>query len=254
MNLKPIKKLLVIGTAALAVVSAARAHIESDALKKAYELPDSFTVTAHSGCNGTEDNTLESFKEAINSGADILEMDILDDENGAVVVTHDYESGKEYPLFEDVLKFIKENSETVKINVDLKQSSASFAADEIIRSLEMTDRCFFTGVDIEDAQAIAATVSVPYYINIHPSVIEMFDEEYWIKTASEVNALGGIGVNCNFRQISKRGVEICKKNLLLVSVFTPKSELELDYALTLSPDNITTRNPQYIISRRDMRK
>lgn len=254
MNLKPIKRLVVVGSVALATATAVKRRIESEAIKKAYELPDTFTVTAHSGCNGTEDNTLESIEEAINSGADILEMDILDDENGTVVVTHDYETGKEYPTFEEALRFIKERSDSVRINVDLKRSHVSFAADEIIHSLGMENRCFFTGVNEEDVPTVAATVSIPYYINIHPSVTEMFDEEYWISVVSKVNELGGIGVNCNFRLISKKGAEICKKNSLLVSVFTPQSDAELSYALFIEPDNITTRNPGYILSKRRFKK
>jgi len=254
MNLKPIKRLVVVGSFALATAKAVKRRIESEAIKKAYELPDSFTVTAHSGCNGTKDNTLPSLEEAINSGADILEMDIIDDENGTVLMTHDYEKGKTYPTFEEGLRFIKEHSDTVKVNVDLKRSHVSFAADEIIHSLGMENRCFFTGVGEEDVPAVAATVSIPYYINIHPSVTEMFDEEYWISVAAKVNALGGIGVNCKFNLITKKGAEICKKNSLLVSVFTPQSDAELSYALYIEPDNITTRNPEYILSKRRFKK
>ncbi len=254
MNLRPIKRLFVAGTVVSAVLSTARKRLETQAIKSAYELPDYFTVTAHSGCNGTKDNTLESLEEAIKSGADIIEMDILDDESGTVLVTHDYEPEGVYPTFEEALKFIKERSDSVKINVDLKRSHVSFAADEIIRSLNMENRCFFTGVNEEDVQTVAPMVSIPYYINIKPSVTDIFNEEYWISVASRVNMLGGIGVNCDFKFISKKGAEILKKNSLLVSVFTPETNIELDYALTLSPDNITTRNPQYILQKRGIKK
>jgi glycerophosphoryl diester phosphodiesterase len=254
MNLKPIKALILAGTVAFAAVTAVNKSLEVKAIKSAYEMPDSFTVTAHSGCNGTEANTLGSLEEAINSGSQIIELDILDDENGTVLMTHDYESGKEYPTFEEALAFIKEKSDTVKINVDLKKPSASYAADEIIRSLDMADRCFFTGVNEEDAKTVAATVSIPYYINERPSVKDMFSDEYWTRTAEKINELGGIGVNCNFRLITKKGVEIMKENSLLVSVFTPDSETEINYALTLSPDNITTRNPEVILSKRSIEK
>ncbi len=254
MNLKPIKRLVAVGSVALGAVSVAKRKIESEAIKNAYTLPDSFTVTAHSGCNGTKDNTLPSLEEAINSGADIIEMDIIGDENGNVLMTHDYEKGKEYPTFEEGLSFIKEHSDTVSINVDLKRSDVSFAADEIIHSLGMENRCFFTGVNEEDVPTVAATVSIPYYLNIHPSVTEMLDEEYWISVVSKVNALGAIGVNCKFSRITKKGVEICKKNSLLVSVFTPRTNAELSYALFIEPDNITTRNPGYILSKRRVKK
>ncbi|MBE6836334.1 MAG: glycerophosphodiester phosphodiesterase [Ruminococcaceae bacterium] len=250
MNLKPIKRLIVVGTVASAVVSAAKRKLESEALKSAYLLPEYFTVTAHTGCNDTEANTLESIEAGINSGADIIEFDLLDDSNGTLILSHDFEEGKQCPTFEEALKFVKEHSDTVKMNIDLKRNHISYAADEIIRSLGMTDRCFFTGVDEKDVPLIASTSSIPYYVNVHPSFKDRNSEDYWIETASKVNALGGIGVNCSFKSISKKGVEICKKNSLLVSVFTPDSETELDFTLTLSPDNITTRNPNFILSQR----
>ena len=169
-------------------------------------------------------------------------------------MTHDYESGVEYPTFEEALRFIKENSDTIKVNVDLKVSSVSFAADEVIRSTDMADRCFFTGVNEEDVPTVSATATVPYFVNIRPTFFETISDEYWENICKKINELGGIGVNCNFRLITKRAIEICKRNSLLVSVFTPSSDVDLGYALMLSPDNITTRNPGYILSKRGINK
>ena len=41
-----------------------------------FVLPESFTVTAHTGCEGTEDNSLESIRKAYENSADIVEFDL----------------------------------------------------------------------------------------------------------------------------------------------------------------------------------
>jgi hypothetical protein len=253
MNIKPLKKLAVIGAAAAAVVKATNNRLEAEAIRAAYLLPDYFTVTAHAGCNGTEDNTLESLNEAIESGADIVEVDVLDG-NGTILLAHDFEEGREYPTFEEALLFIRSHSDTVKVNVDLKRNHIAYEVDEIIRSAGMADRCFLTGVNIDDAPLVASSVSVPYYINVRPTPVQRFSEEYWLQTAAQVNMLGGTGVNLPFTLISKKGVEICRSQSLLVSLFTPSSQAEIDFSLLLLPDNITTRRPGLIIDKRRVKK
>jgi len=246
--------MFVLGTAAFAVSSAVKKRLESESFRAAFLLPDYFTVTAHSGCNGKDPDKLESLAEAINSGADIMEIDLLDNEKGELILAHDYIEGKTYIPFEEALDFIKENSDKIKINIDLKRSHVSYAADEAVSKRGMSDRCFFTGVNEDDVPLIAPTVSLPYYLNIHPTLAERNSEEYWVSMASKISMLGAVGANCKYTQISKKGVEILRKNSLLVSVFTPDSPTQLNFALTLSPDNITTRNPGLILEKRRIKE
>ena len=41
-----------------------------------FTLPEGFTVTAHTGCEGADDNTLESISRGAVAGADIVEIDL----------------------------------------------------------------------------------------------------------------------------------------------------------------------------------
>ena len=45
-------------------------------MRKNIVLPKDFTVTAHTGCMKTEENSLESFKAGIENGANIVEFDL----------------------------------------------------------------------------------------------------------------------------------------------------------------------------------
>lgn len=51
--------------------------------EKAYPI-----ITAHSGCEGTPDNSLEHIRTAISSGAECLEIDVHE-HNGTLYLTHD---------------------------------------------------------------------------------------------------------------------------------------------------------------------
>ena len=56
-------------------------------------LPENFTVTAHTGCEDTADNSLEAISAGIAAGADIVEFDLRFDSEGKGILSHD-EGGK----------------------------------------------------------------------------------------------------------------------------------------------------------------
>ena len=46
-------------------------------------------ITAHSGCEGTPDNSLESVRAGVDLGADFVEVDVRLDPEGTPRLTHD---------------------------------------------------------------------------------------------------------------------------------------------------------------------
>ena len=51
-------------------------------------LPENFTYTAHTGCCGTEDNSLEAIKVGVEHGANIVEFDLyFNNENRSAFCT-----------------------------------------------------------------------------------------------------------------------------------------------------------------------
>ena len=56
------------------------------------------TITAHTGCNGTEPNSITSLEDGYNSGADILEFDLNFDKYGVPYLSHDDLKGNEIKL------------------------------------------------------------------------------------------------------------------------------------------------------------
>ena len=84
-------------------------------------------ITAHSGCENTPDNTLESVRAGIALGADFVEVDVRLDPDGVPRLTHDMPAGYAgLPLLEDALRLAAAGG--VGVNCDLKESAALDAA------------------------------------------------------------------------------------------------------------------------------
>ena len=77
------------------------------------------TITAHSGCNNTMPNSIESLQDGYNSKADILEFDLNFDKKGIPYLCHDEIIGNEIKL-EEAFKFLI-NNPNVKANIDVKK-------------------------------------------------------------------------------------------------------------------------------------
>jgi len=250
MNLKPLKKVITLTAAATTLTAAMQARLDAEAVRASFCLPDYFTATAHAGSENTKPNTIESIKKAIEAGADVAEVDVTKRDDGTVVLLHAPSAGENEGLpLAEALEFVRSNSDTLKLNLDLKRFDIVEETEALVREYDLAPRCFFTGIGQKEAPAVAMMATIPYYINIKPSVLDRYNEEYYVSTASEVNMLGAIGVNCPYPLISKKGVEIMRKNSLRVSLYTADGESMLDYALTLLPDNISTNNPQILIKK-----
>lgn len=46
-------------------------------------------ITAHSGCDGTPDNSLEFVRHALQTNADALEVDVRKTKDGILAISHD---------------------------------------------------------------------------------------------------------------------------------------------------------------------
>ena len=84
-------------------------------------LPEGFTVTAHSGCEGTPDNSLEYIEKALALQVPVLEVDVCVRNDGTPVLLHAQTAGDgEGVLLEDALRRIAEASAFARVNLDLK--------------------------------------------------------------------------------------------------------------------------------------
>ena len=179
-------------------------------------LPHGFTVTAHTGCDGSPDNSIESIQRAI---------------------------------FAEAQYYIASNSSTVLQNLDLKVFENLDQIQSIVKKAGLIGRCFFTGVEKDNAAKVKKYApEIPYYLNMKLNVLRLHDKEYLRRTADEIKHAGAVGINCKYTYLSKALVEVMHERGLSVSVWTVDKKPLMLYVLNLAPDNITTRNPRLLMS------
>ena len=91
-------------------------------MKKINKLPKNFTITAHTGCMKTEENSLESLRVGAENGANIVEFDLYFTEKGEPVLSHNKPVGGEITL-DEAFEYISK-IENIKVNVDVKTCDA----------------------------------------------------------------------------------------------------------------------------------
>lgn len=203
-------------------------------------LPDNFTYTAHTGCVGTEENSLESIEAAVKHGADIVEFDLNFTAEGEPVLAHDEPKGGEVTL-DEAFKKIAEY-ENLKVNVDVKNTLALGKVKALAEKHGILERIFYTGIDEIFVEAVQRdTPDIPYYLNV--GVEKNQSEEYLNSLVQKVKDCGAVGINVNKDNATKKLVDIFHKNGLLVSIWTVNNTADIYRILSCSPDNITTRRP-----------
>ena len=237
----PIIIVLIIAVVVAVIFFGVRA-VKMNEYKNNINIPENFTITAHTGCMKTEENSLESIKAGVENGAKIVEFDLYFNDKGEPVLAHDEPVGGEVTLNE-AFAYISE-FEGVKVNVDIKTVDALEKVYPSAKANNMEDRIFYTGVKDEFVDAVKKdSPQVKYYLNVDVDKSKNTDKEYLLSLVEKVKNAGAIGINFNYKSASKELVEVFHENGLLVSIWTVNNEYNMYKILSFGPDNITTRNP-----------
>ena len=209
-------------------------------------LPENFTITAHTGCEKSKDNTIESLNAAYESGADIAEFDLNFDSTGNAVLSHNAPIEGCITL-DDAFRCIA-TYKKIKVNVDVKSTNNLKAVVACAEKYSLTERIFYTGIGEEYVPAVKQqTPSVIYYLNVAVDRKRKNDVVYLNRLADFVEQQGAVGINLNKKGCSAKLVEVFHQRKLLVSVWTVNKKFEMLKILSFAPDNITTRYPSRLI-------
>ncbi len=201
-----------------------------------------FTITSHTGCMGTAENSLESIKMGYDNGASIVEFDLYCNKVGELVLAHDEPTGDEITL-DEAFYYVAMFSD-ISVNVDIKTAVNLNKVYEIAKEYEIADRIFYTGVKQEFVEPVKEqSPEIPYYLNVDVDKHKATDKEYLLSLVKKVQDSGAVGINFNYKNATKELVDVFHENDLLVSIWTVDKELDMYKILNMFPDNITTRNP-----------
>lgn len=234
--------LTALGTVATAVTALCVAGYQKSMLGTLpLKLPKNMTVTAHTGCEKTKDNSLESITAGAEAGADIVEIDLHFLSDGTPVLSHNKpEETASLPTFESALEILSELD--IKMNIDVKVTDNMPEVYSLIKKYGVEDKVFFTGIEDVKVPAIKSDVpGIPYFLNVSVNSGKNTDLDYLSELVSRVRLSGAIGINMNFKEASPELVRYFRSEGLLVSLWTANNKKDMSFCLKLCPDNITTR-------------
>lgn len=138
-------------------------HALSEHLEKGLPYP---IITAHSGCEGTPDNSLAHVKTAIESGADAFEIDIHMGENNTLILSHDIPTGSEsIPTLAEAFRLAAEHP-SICINCDVKEENIKLPVLTLAKEYGLVSRIVFTGsYNMEEIRDIAHS-DADWWINV----------------------------------------------------------------------------------------
>lgn len=205
-------------------------------------LPKGFTITAHTGCMKTEENSLESIRKGVENGASIVEFDLYFNEKGEPILSHDKPVGGEVTL-DEAFEYISKIPD-IKVNIDIKVCDALQKIYPTAQKYGIQDRIFYTGVKDEFVDCVRNnSPQVKYFLNVDVQKSKNTDEIYLLSLVEKVKNAGAVGINFNYKSASRELVEVFRSNGLLVSIWTVDDEYNMYKILSFEPDNMTTRHP-----------
>lgn len=102
------------------------------------------------------ENTLASFRAALEEGVDLIEFDVITGPRGGLLVAHGPEDvGPETPTLDEALRFFVDEAPAVGVHLDLKLTRREHDVVEAVRRLGLGSRSFISSYYFGTARAVA---------------------------------------------------------------------------------------------------
>lgn len=199
-------------------------------------MPSKTMITAHAGAEGTTANTLDSIREQIACDVDAIEIDVRQDAQGALLLSHNPMLPDEhYDTLSDCLTLVKQK-DGLLINIDLKEEGLVEPVYHLAQSLGAADRLVFTGSVNADDLSFAREKNLPVWYNS-----QLLSENELLSPLTAVRAKGLSMFNTHHKLVTD---EMLAQDAPFFSVWTVDHEEDLRRFLSAGVGNITTRIPR----------
>jgi glycerophosphoryl diester phosphodiesterase len=240
-------------------------------------------VIAHTGCEGTGDNTEASIEAAIQSGAHMLEVDIRTSQDGYPVLSHDpsindhegesliiaertYHELQQHfasapghradPLAPWELVLKRMTAWSGLLNLDLKDEGSIERIKHDISNHGILERTIITGCDSARAAVVRSVIpAVPVLLNIQKTDVSDVNDTTGERFQNRIRELcssalatGCAGINIEHSLCNAFVVDHAHQRFLSVTVWTVDQEAQMLRLLSLGVDAITTRQPAQLRS------
>jgi glycerophosphoryl diester phosphodiesterase len=208
-------------------------------------------ITAHAGCMGTLEDSLEAVEAAVRINADICEVDVSALNDGTPVLKHDRVLPTDVGLVKlsEVFEYAKDKN--ILLNLDVKDKKALKEIELLVESYDLNNRVFLTGIKEKEAMKLrSAGYKLKYYLNhdFPPSITKLDYDDYLNKLVQNAKQLGCIGVNSHYRFCTQDTVMKIHEAGLLVSLWTVDDVDTMKKLINMNVDNITTKRPDLLLN------
>lgn len=209
----------------------------------------SYSVIAHTGCMGTQMNSLESITAALEYEVDYIEVDIRFGSDGPVLTHNPPKEGTKYLLLKEVLPVIQKSSD-LKIALDLKEWDRVSELADMLEEYGMKDRAVYLGNFMEDmAHMKDQGGNIPCFPNVYPEQVKGCSPEGLEELAQRIEKLGVRAVGMNYLAVTKEVVQAFHRHNIGVSVWTVDEMDGVCQMTDFGVDFITSDRLDYITDR-----
>ncbi|MFC3746544.1 glycerophosphodiester phosphodiesterase [Paenibacillus sp. GCM10012306] len=228
-------------------------------------------IIAHTGCEGTPYNTLESSLAGRAAGAEVLEVDVRATKDGVCVLFHDdhtafseltfveiiaqnplqLSEGSKLEQLETVLLEFK--GQPVSFNLDIKNDEAVAPTLALLEKLEMWEQIYFTG-------ATNTITNSSYRARVMwntPETLRAMNDSEYDATAQEMCSMakqaGYSGVNVDYPSCRPVLVQYAHEQGLRVWIYTLQDQSLFAAYEDMKVDAISTIDVSAVVSARARR-
>lgn len=215
-------------------------------------------VTAHSGCEGTPDNSLAYVRHALQGQADALEIDVHRRRSGELYISHDPSEAAQ-PNLQEVFSLLRGSGR--KLNCDLKEPGLEQAVLALAEQSGVGQQILFSGEvaweALRDERVRCRTL-----MNIEcvlPEIAQAYHrgEMPGAETAGQAAQVfartGALALNVNVKMCTLEILALFRERGVPLSVWTVNEEDAARRMLEAQVFNITSREPGMVCSLRNQR-
>lgn len=204
-------------------------------------------ITAHSGCDKTQDNSIEFIRYALASDADCLEVDVRRNQKGELFLSHD-ETGEEDVKLSDAFTLLKEKPEK-KMNYDLKLKDLELHVYRLAKEFQVEKQIIYSGTVtpelLKEKENLFPEVKI--YLDMENLIPEIYDNTGDVpgrirEALKQVMEYQVSCINMEYHFFTDKVMEELAELGLEISAWTVDCEEELRRLMEKGIENITTRN------------
>lgn len=221
-------------------------------------------ITAHSGADGTPENSMEFVRHVLAAQADVLEVDVRMGKNRELIISHD-KTEKETVRLAEVFESVK-HVPYIRINCDLKEAGIEENVFRLAKECALpVRRILFSGsVSRKDLEENDSWSEVEIYWNVEECIPDIYSERRFCEkkglSAKELDKLVTdcrqyriTVININENLLTGTLIEKMKENGIGISVWTVNEPEQIEKFVKCGIHNITTRNLTAALAVREKR-